>query len=99
MHDQLVKKVNAVFTSKLVNNTYYNAMIKDIENKKASIFNLALLLLAMLLKISCETLLILSKNRWWCEKKETEIKYFTTFDYNKFTNGLLDEKIKKQNIS
>ena len=41
MHDQLVKKVNAVFTSKLVNNTYYNAMIKDIENKKASIFNLA----------------------------------------------------------
>ena len=41
MHDQLIKKVNAVFTSKLVNNTYYNAMIKDIENKKASIFNLA----------------------------------------------------------
>lgn len=41
VHDQLVKKVNAVFTSKLVNNTYYNAMIKDIENKKASIFNLA----------------------------------------------------------
>ena len=41
MHDQLIKKVNAVFTSKLVNNTNYNAMIKDIENKKGSVFNLA----------------------------------------------------------
>ena len=41
MYDQLVKKVNAVFTSKLVNDTNYNAMIKDIENKKGSVFNLA----------------------------------------------------------
>ena len=41
LYDQLVKKVNAVFTSKLVNNTNYNAMIKDIENKKGSVFNLA----------------------------------------------------------
>ena len=41
LYDQLVKKVNAVFTSKLVNDTNYNAMIKDIENKKGSVFNLA----------------------------------------------------------
>ena len=41
MHDQLVKKVNAIDTSKLVNRTDRNAKIKCIEVKIASVTNLA----------------------------------------------------------
>ena len=37
VYDELVKKVNAVDTSKLVNKTDYNAKIKYIEDKLLSI--------------------------------------------------------------
>ena len=72
MHDQLVKKVNAVFTSKLVNNTYYNAMIKDIENKKASIFNLATIVArdALENKLWNVTDLVKKQMMMWKKKKQ-----------------------------
>ena len=42
VYDELVKKVNAIATSKLVNKTDYNArMIKNIENDIPSITNLS----------------------------------------------------------
>ena len=42
MYDELVKKVNAIDTSKLVNRTDHNAKIKYIEVKIASVTNLAI---------------------------------------------------------
>ena len=41
MYEELVKKVNAIDTSKLVNKTDYNAKIKDIEDKIPRIAGLA----------------------------------------------------------
>ena len=41
MYDELIKKVNAIDTSKLVNTKDYNAKIKDIEAKIPSVINLA----------------------------------------------------------
>ena len=40
-YDELIKKVNAIDTSKLVNKTNYNAKIKDIEDEIPDITNLA----------------------------------------------------------
>ena len=39
MHDELVKKVNAIDISKTVDKTDYNAKTKHIENKVPSITN------------------------------------------------------------
>ena len=41
LHDELVKKVNAIDTSKLVNKTEYNAKIKYAESKIPRINNSA----------------------------------------------------------
>ena len=40
MYDQLVKKVNAIDTSRLVNKIDYNARMKYIENKIPSVTSL-----------------------------------------------------------
>ena len=41
LYDELVKKVNAIDTSKFVNKTDYDAKNKDIEDKIPSVTNLA----------------------------------------------------------
>ena len=41
MHDELVKSFNATDTSKLAIKTDFNAKTKDVEDKTASVTNLA----------------------------------------------------------
>ena len=97
MYAELVKKVNAIDTSKLVNKTDYNSKIKNIEDKTPSITNLATTaaLLAVENKISNVNDPV-KKTDYEAKIKDIEGKYFTTTDYNKFTNDILDSKIKNK---
>ena len=59
----------------------------------------------LLLRIKYQTLVIWSKNRLWCKykrhdanAKDIEGKYFTTSDYNKFTNNIFNAKIKTKKL-
>ena len=58
MYNELVKKVNAIDTSKPANKTDYNAKTKDIEDKILSITNLATIVLLMLMRIIYRTLVL-----------------------------------------
>ena len=90
----MVKKVNAIDTSGLVKRTDYNAKIKDIEEKVPDITNLATT--AALTAAEDKNLQFsdLAKKEGYDAKiSETEIKYFTTYDHNKFAKGILDTNI------
>ena len=58
VYNELVKKVNAIDTSKPANKTDYNAKTKDIEDKILSITNLATIVLLMLMSIIYRTLVL-----------------------------------------
>ena len=78
----------------------YNVKIKDIEDKMPDMTLLTSLqlMLLLLLKIKYLTLVICQKSRLCCENIRNGKKiYFTTFDYNKFTNNILDGKMKEKN--
>ena len=54
-------------------------------------------MLLLVSKIKYLTLVISrKKNRLLCKNIRNEKKYFTTFDYNKFTNNILDANIKEK---
>ena len=89
------KFINAIDTSKLNNKTDYNAKIKYIENKIPSIINLttSAALTTVGNKIPNVSTLVEEEN--YADKlKGIESKYFTSSDYNKFKNNVLDAKIK-----
>ena len=70
-------------------NAALNAKINEVKNKIASVTSLATTTSLMLLKIECLTLVIQEIDP---EVKDIKDKYFTTSDFNKFTNNLIDAK-------
>ena len=93
----MVKKVNAINTSKLVNKTYYNANIKYIEDKVPKITNLATTAAVTAIKNKILNVSNIA-NKVDCVAKVSDIgsKYFIPSDYNEFTNNILDAKITKR---
>ena len=55
-----------------------------------------LLLLFLLLGTTYQTLVLLSKKQIMMNKYQTLKEYFTNYDYNKFTNDILDAKITEK---
>ena len=94
-YDELVKKVNATDTSKLVSKTDYNVKTKDIEDKIPDITNLATTtaLTNVENKISDVSDLV-KKADYDAKIKDIKDKYLTTSDYNK----ILDLKIKAKRL-
>ena len=79
----MVKKVIAIDTSKLVNKKDYKATIKDIEDKLLDISTLAATTAVTAVKNKVPNVSDLVKETDYDNKiKETQSKYFTTFDYN-----------------
>ena len=92
----MVKKVNVIDTSKLVNETDYNTKIKDGEDNIPSVSNLATTAALTAVKNKIPNVSNLVKKADYVAKiSDIENKYFTTSDYNKFTNNILDARITK----
>ena len=77
----MIKNVNAIDTSNLVNKTSCNAKIKDIEDKIPSITNLSLTSALTVIENKILSVSNLVKKAGYAEKiKEFESKYFTNSD-------------------
>ena len=77
----MIKNVNAIDTSNLVNKTSCNAKIKDIEDKIPSITNLSLTSALTVIEKKILSVSNLVKKAGCAEKiKEFESKYFTKSD-------------------
>ena len=73
-------------------------ILKDIEDKMNSITNLTITAPLSALEIMIANIGTLVEKASYVEKiKEIEGKYFTTCDYNNFTNNIIDAKIKIKN--
>ena len=90
----MVKKVNAIDTSKLVNKTEYNAKTKYAESKIPRITNSPTT--GVENKISNVSNLV-TKADYVKKTKGNKGKYLTTSDYDKFSNNVLDANIKIKN--
>ena len=77
-YDELVRNVNAIDTSKLVNKRNYNAKKKNIEDKIPSITNLATTaaITAVKKKMPSITILVKKKEDYDAKISEIEKKYF-----------------------
>ena len=96
----MVKKVNAIDSSGLIKKTDYDTTIKNIEGKMPSITNLVTT--AAFTGVENKILNVRDldiKTDYDAKPTEIEVKYFTTSDYNKFANDILDTKIKNKKIS
>ena len=94
-----VKNVNAIDASGFVRKTDYDNKTTDIEGKTLATTGLATT--ATLNAVKNETPNvndIVKKTDYNAEIPDIDVKYFTVSDYNKFTNDILDTKIK-QNTS
>ena len=94
VYDKSVKNVNATDASGFVRKADYDNKTTDIEGK-------TLATTATLNAVKNETLNvsdIVKKTDYDVEIPDIDVKYFTMSDYNKFTNDILDAKIK-QNTS
>ena len=82
-------------TSGIVKKTDYNARITEIEGKILSITRLATTtaLNAVENKIP-NNCYIVKKTFYDAKISDIKFKYFTTSGYNKFTNEIIDNKIK-----
>ena len=86
VYDELVKKVNAIDTSDLAKKIDYDAKINEIKVKLSNITGLA-------------TTSILAKKAIYDGKiSDIEKRYFTTSDYNTFTNGIFDVNMKNKEL-
>ena len=97
----MVKKVNAIDTSVLFKKRQSNKKISEIEGKITSITGLAstATLTAVENNIPNVTDLVKRKKTDYEENmKDIEGKYFTTSDYYKFSNDILDVKIKNKEL-
>ena len=98
VYDEFVKKVNAIHTSKLINKTDYNAKIKNIEDKIPNITGLATTPAFTVVENNIPNVSNLVKKQIMMQKYETLKKYFTNFDYNRFTNDILHTKITENKL-
>ena len=98
VYDEVAKKDNAIDTNELVKK-HCNAKIHVIRGEIPSIAGLAptAALNAVKNKIPSINGLV-KKTNYDAKIKYIEGKYFTTSDYNKFTNDILDAKIKQKEL-
>ena len=92
VYNELVKKVIASDTSRLVKKTDYDAWINKIKGEIPSITDLATTVALNAVKNERSS----QEKRLWCKTSNIESKHFTTSNCNKFLNELLDAKIKKK---
>ena len=96
VYNKSVKNVNAIDTSGLVRKTDYDNKITDIEVKTLTITCLATTAILNAVKNEIPSVSdIVKKTDYDAEIPNIDGKYFTTSDYIKFTNDILDAKIKK----
>ena len=99
VYDKSVKNVNAIDASGLVRKTDYDNKTTDIEGKTLTTTGLATTATSNAVKNEITNVSdIVKKTDYDAEISDIDVKYFTMSDYNKFTNDILDAKIK-QNIS
>ena len=95
VYNKLVKNVNAIDTRGLVRKTDYDK-ITDIEGKTLTITGLATTATLNAVKNEISNVSdTVRKTDYDTETPDIDGKYFTMSDYNKFTNDILDAKIKK----
>ena len=100
VYDKSVKNVNAIDACGLVRKTDYDNKTTAIEGKK-TLATTGLATTAILNAVKNEipnVSDIVKKTDYDAEIPDIDVKYFTMSDYNKFTNDILDAKIK-QSIS
>ena len=84
----------------LATNTALNAKINEVKNEIPSVTNLATTDALTAVENKNPNVSDLVKRADYDTKiSEMKIKYFTTSDYNKFTNNILDAKITEKKIS
>ena len=99
VYDKSVKNVNAIDASGFVRKTHYDNKTTDIEGKTLATTGLATTATLNAVKNETPNVSdIVKKTDYDAEIPDIDVKYFTMFDYNKFTNDILDAKIK-QNTS
>ena len=98
VYDEVVKNVSAIDTNELVKK--HNAKIYEIRGEIPSIAGLATTaaLYAVKNKIPNVSGLVKKKKNYDAKIKYIKGKYFTTSDYNKFTNDTFDAKIKQKEL-
>ena len=95
----MVKKVNVIDVSAFVNKRDYDSKIKVIKGKMPSITNLGTTAALNDVKNEMPNVsYLVKKNRLWCKNKTFEGKYFTTSNYDKFTNVILDAKTENERL-
>ena len=95
VYNKSVKNVNAIDTRGLVRKTDYDK-ITDIEGKTLTITGLATTATLNAVKNEISNISdTVRKTDYDAETPDIDGKYFTMSDYNKFTNDILDAKIKK----
>ena len=87
----MVKKVDAIDTSKFIKNTDYDNKINNVEGKILSITGLATT--SALTAVKNEIITVDDVYN----KIKSDNLYITATDYNKFTKDVVDPKIKKVN--
>ena len=96
VYNKSVKNVNPIDTSGLVRKTDYDNKITDIEGKTLTITGLATTAILNAVKNEIPNVSdLVKKADYDAEIPDIDGKYFTTSDYIKFTNDILDAKIKK----
>ena len=99
VYDKSVKNVNVIDASGFVRKTDYDNTTTDIEGKTLATTGLATTATLNAVKNEIPNVSdIVKKTDYDAEIPDIDVKYFTMSDYNKFTNDILDAKIK-QNTS
>ena len=99
VYDKSVENVNAIDASELVRKADYDDKATDIEGKTLTTTGLATTATFNAVKNEITNVSdIVKKIDYDAEIPDIDVKYFTMSDYNKFTNDILDAKIKP-NIS
>ena len=98
MYTVFVKNVNAIDTSGLVKKTDYNNKITAIEGETPDMTSLATATAFNDVKNIANVSDIAKKTNYDAKISDVETKYFTSSDYDKFTNEIIDNKIKKKHL-
>ena len=90
----MVKQVNAIYTNGFVKKTDYYSKINEIKGEIPSITGLATTAALNDAKNKTPNLsdLVKKKKDYDAKIKDIEDEYFTTSDYNKFTNKYLTQR-------
>ena len=93
VYDKLVKKNDIIDTDGFTKKTYYNSAINDIKGDIPSVTCLATNTALNRFKNKIPGISDLAKKTNYDAKtKDFESKYFTSSDYNTFTNSILEAK-------